>query len=227
MVATIKINRSISTDGASVSNQRRSRMRIHPQGSETVLEVPYAPREVDFDNLSSGWEEVYRAGRDSQVVQGESPRPRMSFTLYFANQSPDAPVANKLRLLSRWARGNKNLNINYSSWESGLWVVTSMGMRSIQRNSDDDEITRAEVDIEFMRVGDLSSWLGPISGGYKPGGGGGKPKNRFYVVKKGDTLMKIARKMYGNPKKWRKIAKANKITNPRRLKVGRKLKIPA
>jgi hypothetical protein len=48
----------------------------------------------------------------------------------------------------------------------------------------------------------------------------------FYVVKKGDTLQSIAAHVYGDANKWERIAEANKIKNPRKLKVGDRLKIP-
>lgn len=55
----------------------------------------------------------------------------------------------------------------------------------------------------------------------------GWPKT--YIVKKGDTLQKIAamKKFYGDASKWKKIADANGIRDPRNLKVGRPLRIPA
>jgi nucleoid-associated protein YgaU len=49
---------------------------------------------------------------------------------------------------------------------------------------------------------------------------------RFYVVKKGDTLQSIAVKMYHNRSKWKLIAKANHIRDPRSIHVGQRLKIP-
>ena len=51
-------------------------------------------------------------------------------------------------------------------------------------------------------------------------------RKRIWRVKKGDTLMYIAEREYGNPDLWRRIAKANKIDNPRSLKPGLELVIP-
>lgn len=54
-------------------------------------------------------------------------------------------------------------------------------------------------------------------------------KYRIYTVKKGDTLGKIASKLLGNWRRWKEIAKINKIRDPKKdraLKVGRKLKVP-
>lgn len=53
-------------------------------------------------------------------------------------------------------------------------------------------------------------------------------KRKTYTVRKGDTLSKIAARkdVYGDASKWPRIAKANKIRDPKSLKVGRVLKIP-
>jgi nucleoid-associated protein YgaU len=47
-----------------------------------------------------------------------------------------------------------------------------------------------------------------------------------YVVRPGDTLMRIASELYGDVALWRVIADANGIEDPRRIKPGRVLAIP-
>lgn len=47
-----------------------------------------------------------------------------------------------------------------------------------------------------------------------------------YVVQKGDTLGKIAKKLLGSSKRWREIAGANPQVNPNRLEAGMSLSIP-
>ncbi len=51
---------------------------------------------------------------------------------------------------------------------------------------------------------------------------------RTYTVKKGDSLSKIAKEMYGDMKQWKKIADANKdkIKNPDLIQPGWVLIIP-
>jgi LysM repeat protein len=46
------------------------------------------------------------------------------------------------------------------------------------------------------------------------------------AVQRGDTLSNIAATEYGDPAKWRPIAEANRIDNPRVLKPGQVLAIP-
>ena len=50
--------------------------------------------------------------------------------------------------------------------------------------------------------------------------------SKTYVVQSGDTLGKISSKLFGTTTKWKKIAEANGITNPKHLKVGMTLKVP-
>jgi len=52
-----------------------------------------------------------------------------------------------------------------------------------------------------------------------------EPKRR--VVMEGDTLWRIAAEEYGDPARWRPIATANRIINPRVLEPGAELMIPS
>lgn len=51
---------------------------------------------------------------------------------------------------------------------------------------------------------------------------------QIYEVKRGDSLSKIAEKVYGDGSRWREIYKANKdkIKDPRVIHKGQKLRIP-
>lgn len=72
---------------------------------------------------------------------------------------------------------------------------------------------------QFMTPAELLQRIGPRDRASKP---------KFYTVKKGDTLEKIAarRDVYGDANKWKKIADANNLRDPRSLRVGKKLRIP-
>ncbi|MFB2875392.1 CIS tube protein [Floridanema aerugineum] len=52
------------------------------------------------------------------------------------------------------------------------------------------------------------------------------PELTTHVVKRGDTLSSIAAQLYGDPKRWRIIAEANSLDDPRYLKIGSFLSIP-
>jgi len=51
-------------------------------------------------------------------------------------------------------------------------------------------------------------------------------KNKTYTVRKGDTLASIAQDIYHDPGRWREIANANGIREPRRLTAGTILHVP-
>jgi len=55
-----------------------------------------------------------------------------------------------------------------------------------------------------------------------------KPEPKTYTVVAGDSLSKIAKKLYGDANKWKRIFEANKdiIKNPDLIKPGQTLKIP-
>lgn len=56
-----------------------------------------------------------------------------------------------------------------------------------------------------------------------------KPKasSKTYVVKKGDTLPKIAQRQLGDKNRWHEIAKLNGINDPKRVTMGDRLRLPA
>ena len=50
--------------------------------------------------------------------------------------------------------------------------------------------------------------------------------NKEYVVKKGETLWEISKKIYGTGELYHIIAKENKISNPDTIQNGHIIKIP-
>ncbi|HXU30950.1 MAG TPA: LysM domain-containing protein [Thermoanaerobaculia bacterium] len=49
---------------------------------------------------------------------------------------------------------------------------------------------------------------------------------KTWVVRRGDSLASVAAGVYGDPRKWREIARANAILDPRRLAPGTVLTVP-
>ena len=77
---------------------------------------------------------------------------------------------------------------------------------------------------DFSNVVGGSSSTAPSSAGGATGGA----ETRTYVVQKGDSLSKIAKKFYGDMKSWNRIYDANRdlIRNPDLIQPGWKLRIP-
>lgn len=51
-------------------------------------------------------------------------------------------------------------------------------------------------------------------------------RDERYVIQPGDSLASIAQQIYGDPTRWRDIARANDIAEPYSLSVGQTLRIP-
>ena len=53
-------------------------------------------------------------------------------------------------------------------------------------------------------------------------------QNRTYVVRRGDTLSTISRRMYGTPNHWQQIRQANRgvLRNLKKMRSGTRLRIP-
>ena len=51
--------------------------------------------------------------------------------------------------------------------------------------------------------------------------------DQTYTVQAGDNLSKISKQFYGDANKYKKIADANKLDDPDKIKVGQQLIIPA
>jgi hypothetical protein len=52
------------------------------------------------------------------------------------------------------------------------------------------------------------------------------PELTVRIIKRGDSLSSIAAEVYGDPTRWRVIAQANRLDDPRRLEIGTTLTIP-
>ncbi|MCC7146178.1 MAG: LysM peptidoglycan-binding domain-containing protein [Phycisphaeraceae bacterium] len=55
--------------------------------------------------------------------------------------------------------------------------------------------------------------------------GGAPTAGSTYVIQKGDTLWSIAKRVYGDGKRWSDIARANNL-DPKKLPVGQKITLP-
>lgn len=93
-------------------------------------------------------------------------------------------------------------------------VVSSLTQRfTLFRNS--GEPIRATVSVVF------TEFLDPVADKR-----GTDPELTTRIVKRGDTLDRIAAAVYRDPSRWRIIAEANDIDDPRHLLIGATLRIP-
>ena len=59
-----------------------------------------------------------------------------------------------------------------------------------------------------------------------PGQRNEEEEGQRYVIQSGDSLASIAQEVYGDPTRWRDIARANDLEEPYALTVGQSLRIP-
>lgn len=98
-------------------------------------------------------------------------------------------------------------------------VITSITQRFTLFTPDGTPV-RAVLSVTFQQIKDEKQ-LSPQNPTSRGDGG-----ERVVTVVPGDTLMNLAHAMYGDTKKWRLIADANKLMNVRRLAPGTVLEIP-
>lgn len=245
-VDTMAIRRVIQPQPASLQVSKTGRMTIAPDVGGSTLSIPYAPREVTHSNLAADFVIVERPGLRSYVTYQNPQLPTMSVVLKVADKSTSllhitggetVPTTTQTAIgvitqLQAYADAGQRLRVTYGAFESGLWYITSMSVRSITRDKATDEITFAEVDLGFTKAMTSPIGTGPTTGGVTPPPSTSVPvtptpaPSRTYVTKRGDTLWAIAIKYYGNGNKWTIIADANGIKNPRLMGTGITLRIP-
>lgn len=224
---------------------RRQHGKHHPKAKIVTdgglkFVMPYAPREGQHTNIADVFTQLARPGRKPLLVRTGADLRVETFTLTIAHRDPQTSVEPYLKVLRQIAESGDRCSISLSRLEHGIvWRLTGLNINVTARQHGTNNATRATAELTFTEAVDGRVKLGPLTGGKKPphhrhdGGGGnggqgkgGKNTARRYTVRKGDTLTAIALKFYDDPNDWHRIAKANKIRDPRKLRVGQRLVIP-
>lgn len=212
------------------------RMKIVNENGDNIL-VPFAPLNINHGERGVEWSEIDRFGTYATFRRTGLKVPTLSFDLVIAARGTHGRnnIIGYLSALDRLSELESRVYIKYSVREVGAWIMTSYSVNVTHRDVYHRPI-RADVSLSFARIMDEKAFLGPIKGRSstlkvtpKPS----KPKKTTttgnlatYKVKKGDTLWDLARKYYGNPYLWPKIADRNGVKNPRLLQIGTRLVIP-
>lgn len=200
---------------------KRPRLRTE-KGIE--FEFEWAPRGVGLSGLVAPVSVQARPGRKPLTLLDGEALPGIDLTFQLAHFDHQSPVEGQIDRLRKIAESGQRVSVlGMSPQERGPWRVDDLTITGTLRRQGTNELTRADVTLSLVEASDANPKVGPVSGGH--GGKGGK-RPKFYKVRKGDTLRKIANRFYGDPGVWRQIAKANGIKNPDKLKVGRKIKLP-
>lgn len=242
-VDLVSIRRLILPTAAFAPSRKIGRMLIAAEGQHgTVIVAPYAPQEVSHDNLGAEYVKVPRPGLPSIDVYSNESSPTMTFTLLVADKAIGGSrfgdgsmvtAISVIQTLREYARKGTRVRVTYGLLESGLWYIGAMSLSSVRRHPTTDEITHAAVELTFITASSVVIGIGPLTGGVQPPAAAPAPPKppqktsaRYYKFKRGDTLWGVSIKHYGTGTKWRVIADANGIKDPRKIPVGKVVRIP-
>lgn len=223
----------IATRGvAAPSGHKRVTLKL---GTE-ILTLPVTSEVVPHSEISPAWVEIPRPEAAPLLRRSNERLWKMQLTVLFVLPGGMTSVEPALITLHRFANHTAPILVGYSLFESGFWRITDMSLRSVRKHPDTNETVRAEVTLYLTREPDppsTSAVAAPAPKAAAPAKAAGTPKRtstpaaRTYTVRSGDTLSGIAGRIYGHADYWPTIAKANKIKDPRRIKPGQVLTIPA
>lgn len=149
---------------------------------------------------------------DSQAAPAATPAPAPTA------QQPVEPSAQEIANLLLKRIQDQNVKIDHLSvnYNGATDTVTLTGKAHSQADRERARLAVGNVQYVETVVDDLEV-------------ASAEPESRFYTVKSGDTLSKIAQEMYGNANDYNKIFEANRpmLSDPNKIYVGQVLRIPA
>ena len=167
---------------------------------------------------SGVWGSASRPGRKPLSRQAEKGLKSHSFTALIGI---DAAMSIEARLatLERIAASGARVQLVYGRGEAGWWTITELAIQVNSRAPASHDASRAEVTFTLTEA----------NAGQQAAPSSNTSRWRTHTVRKGDTLWKLSVKYLGKGSRWKQIASANGIKNPKArstMKVGRRLRIP-
>jgi nucleoid-associated protein YgaU len=213
--------------GATPAGVAAVQMTIRPYNvAGATIAIPIAPVEAEWQDLGMDYAVVARPRRVDALIGAKPKLAKWNCTLDVVGDIADTAF-NTVAALEKYANWGIALVVSYSPGESGLWRITDMSYRVIDRMVAHNTPNRYEVDIEFTRVSDINSNspASPITGGIQAMSAVPNIAGYVYDVKSGDTLWDISIKVYGTGDRWRELARKNRIIDPRNLADGLPLRL--
>lgn len=217
---------------AAPSDRKRVTLKL---GSE-VLTLPVTLERTVISEVSPTWTEIPRPGREPLLKQVAPRLWKVQLQVVFVLPGGMTSVEGGLILLHRFANHEDPVLVSYSLLESGWYRITDMPITSTRKHPVTKQTVRAEVTLSLTNepnppatrpgrpkaVPRAHQTVTAHHSGSVPK----KPAATRYTVRRGDTLSKIAVRVYGRASLFTRIASANRIKNPNLIRVGQILTIP-
>lgn len=203
-------------------------LQIAVEDSDTVLTVDYTPEEYTLNNENT-FAVQNVPGLGSPIVQFVNGAQRtLDVELFFDTyDTPDLPKADVrtqtgpvLALMEIDGEQHAPPIVRVTMASLDVRCVLSRVTEKFVLFMPDGVPVRARLSCTFIEVVDPE--LGAKAANLQTAN-----FSKVHVVVRGETLSAIAAARYEDPSRWRPIALANELANPRELEVGRSLRIPA
>ncbi len=198
--------------------------------------LPLGPNDSNHGGMGWQWEQMSRAGRKPLVTPGGQRLRTLEFpSLFVGYTSYATSIDPVLLLLERISNLRARCSISYSRPERGVWVLDELSYSITARQPGTNAATRANVDLKFLEyvppivpIGPArpSSTAAAASAARPTATTAAATVNRYVTVTAGTSLYALAARYYGNGELWPRIADANHISDPAKLTVGQRLRIP-
>lgn len=159
----------------------------------------------------------------------------LEIPVLFDNLNTNKTIEPQLKSLSSMARvagesppvvkvSAPNVTGQLVPYSGTKWVINAIAWGDAVRNSTGNRVRQAATVTLLQYIADPR--LKELSVAKRLKDNKTKKPHTSHVVKQGETLLTISQMEYGTTDRWRDIATANDIYDPRRLKVGKRLKLP-
>lgn len=197
---------------------------LTPQVADPLIPLRFNPTEYQLQK-SNNFAEIGIPGLESppiQFVRGAAEKLTLEALADTSDTLEDVreKYVNKLRNLMRLNAELHAPPIVAFSWDTQVFkgVLESLNIAYVLFSPDGVPL-RARLSIGLKEYR-------PAAVQYKESPTLSPDFDKSFVVRRGDTLSGIAGQVYRDPSRWREIARANGIVDPRRLRPGDTLRLP-
>lgn len=202
------------------NNEERLRLPVIPSSFEVL--IPHQNTTVNITNLGE-INLIGKTGLATMTIESFFPKQQYSFCLYKDFPQPYECI----KMLLKWKESGKPIRVIVTE----TLINYAMAIESIsysERDGTGDVYFTIEMkEYKFIKTPNVNTTL--TSNGTTlmtpQTQRETKPVASEYMVKQGDTLWQIAKRLTGNGNNYKTIAQKNNIKNPDLLKVGQRLVI--